>query len=175
MKNANGKVLEPRAERRGAMTDPGKFKHWFTRVAGCWCAVFLLSLCARAQYSIDWFTIDNGGGASSGGGYSLNGTVGQHDASQSSSGGNYLVSGGFWALFAVQTPGAPLLSIKLTTTNTVQVYWASPSAGWNLQANTDIATTTWVTPPEAVQDNGTIKFIIVDPPAGNRFYRLKNP
>jgi hypothetical protein len=33
-------------------------------------------------------------------------------------------------------------------------------------------TTNWVTPPESVNDNGTNKFILVAPPAGNRFYRL---
>jgi hypothetical protein len=32
-----------------------------------------------------------------------------------------------------------------------------------------------VTPPETVTDDGTIKFIIVNPPLGNRFYRLRSP
>ena len=68
-----------------------------------------------------------------------------------------------------------MLSIKLTTTNTAMIYWLSPSTGYNLQVNTNLATTNWVTPSETVQDNNTNKFIIVNPPAGNRFYRLKNP
>ena len=87
-------------------------------------------------------------------------------------GGNFSLTGGFWALYAVQTPGAPVLSIKLTTTNTAQVYWPSPSTGFNLQVNTNLASANWITPSETVQDNGTIKYIIVNPPAGNRFYRL---
>jgi hypothetical protein len=90
-------------------------------------------------------------------------------------GGNYSLTGGFWALFALQTPGAPVLSIKLTITNTAVVYWPSPSSGYNLQVNTNLATANWVTPAETVQDNGTIQFIIVNPPAGNHFYRLNNP
>src|SRR5450759_4556388 len=78
----------------------------------------------RAQsYSIDWFTIDGGGGTSTGGVYSVSGTIGQHDASEAMTGGNYSLTGGFWALYAVQTPGAPVLSIQLTTTNTVVVSW----------------------------------------------------
>jgi hypothetical protein len=126
-------------------------------------------------YSIDWYTIDGGGGTSTGGVYSVSGTIGQHDAGGPMTGGNYSVTGGFWALYAVQTTGAPLLSIRLTTTNTAQVYWTSPSIGWNLQVNTNLTSTNWVTPVESVTDNGTIKYIIINPPAGNRFYRLKNP
>jgi hypothetical protein len=139
-------------------------------------ATLLLTNTMNAQsYSIDWYTIDGGGGTSTGGVYSVSGTIGQHDASGPMSGGNFSLTGGFWALYALQTPGAPTLSIKFTTTNTVQVYWPSPSTGWNLQVNTNIAGTNWGTPPESVQDNGTIKFIIVNPPTGNQFYRLRNP
>ena len=46
-------------------------------------------LCASAQsYSIDWSTIDGGGGTSTNGQYSLSGTIGQPDASGAMSGGN---------------------------------------------------------------------------------------
>jgi len=67
------------------------------------------------------------------------------------------------------------LNIALTSTNTAIVYWSSGSAGWNLQANSNPAAGNWTTPPEPVQDNGTVRYIIVNPPAGNRFYRLKSP
>ena len=138
--------------------------------------VWLFGFQANAQsYSIDWYKVAGGGGTSTGGVYSVSGTIGQHDAGGPLTGGNYSLTGGFWALYAVQTPGAPVLSIKLTTTNTAQVYWPSPSTGFNLQVNTNLATTNWVTPAESVTDNGTIKYIIVNPPTGNRFYRLKNP
>jgi len=95
------------------------------------------------------------------------------------SGGQYSVTGGFWSLIAVvPTPGAPALSIALTPTNTVMVYWPSPSTGFNLQVNTSVAPANqgnWVTPPQSVTDNGTIKYIIVNPPAGSGFYRLQSP
>ena len=43
-------------------------------------------------------TIDNGGGTSSGGDFSLTGTIGQHDAStQISNGGDFSLANGFWA------------------------------------------------------------------------------
>jgi hypothetical protein len=126
-------------------------------------------------YSINWSTIDGGGGTSTGGVYSVSGTIGQPDAGGPMTGGNYSVSGGFWSLFAVQTPGAPLLSIRLTSTNTALVFWPSPSTGFGLQQNSSLGTTNWVTVSETVTDNGTNKFIVVNPPDGNRFYRLKSP
>ena len=132
------------------------------------------SVCAQS-YSIDWYKVAGGGGTSTGAIYSVSGTIGQHDAGGPMTGGNFSLTGGFWALYAVQTPGAPVLSIKLTTTNTAMVYWPSPSTSFTLQVNTNLATTNWVTPAESVTDNGTIKFIIVNPPVGNRFYRLRNP
>jgi hypothetical protein len=43
-------------------------------------------------------TVDGGGGSSSGEGFILTGTVGQPDAgTQTASGGEYALAGGFWA------------------------------------------------------------------------------
>jgi hypothetical protein len=126
------------------------------------------------DYAIDWSTIDGGGSTSTGGVYTVSGTIGQPDAG-TMSGGNYTLQGGFWGVIAaVQTPGAPLLSIARTTTNTVAVFWPSPSTGWTLQQNTNsVASVNWSNVTSAIQDDGTTKTLIVNPPAGNRFYRLK--
>jgi hypothetical protein len=63
--------------------------------------VFLiLASACFADYSIDWYTINGGGGRSSGGPYTLTGTIGQPDAAYSA-GGGYELLGGFW-------PGGPL-------------------------------------------------------------------
>ena|SRR5688572_9464328 len=139
------------------------------------CLAFLVcaSMAFAQSYSIDWYTIDGGGGTSTGGVYSVTGTIGQPDAGAAMAGGNYTLQGGFWAIQAVQTPGAPLLSIARTTTNTVVVFWPSPSTGFQLQQNTNsIASVNWSNAPGSIQDNGTTKMFIVNPPAGNRFYRL---
>ena len=141
-------------------------------------SVLLISSASFAQqHSIDWFTIDGGGGTSTGGVYSVSGTIGQPDASaQPLTGGNYLLVGGFWSLVAVPTPGAPLLTITLNPQlSTVTVSWPSPSPGFALQQNADLNTTNWMPAPQMVSDDGTNKFIIVNPPAGNRFYRLFKP
>jgi hypothetical protein len=138
-----------------------------------------LSFCLQAfgqSYSIDWFTIDGGGGTSTGGVFSVSGTIGQPDAGGPMTGGNYSLTGGFWSLLSVvQSPDAPRLTITFTPTNTAVVSWPSPSAGFTLQQNNDLNTANWVTPAEAVSDNGTTKHIIVNPPGGNRFYRLFKP
>ncbi len=62
------------------------------------------SSAAHAQFQIDWYTIDSGGGAASGGSFSLNGTIGQPDAA-SSAGGTFDCAGGFWSVFG--TAAAP--------------------------------------------------------------------
>ena len=141
-------------------------------------AALLLPAAASAQsYSINWYKVSGGGGMNSTGGvYSVSGTIGQHDAGGPMTGGGYSLTGGFWSLYAVQTPGAPLLSIVRTTTNTVAVFWPSPSTGWTLQQNTNgIATVNWSNAPGTIQDDGTTKTLIVNPPTGNRFYRLIMP
>ena len=90
-------------------------------------------------------------------------------------GGTFSLTGGFWSLFAVQTPGAPLLAIRVISASAAQVSWPSPSTGFTLQQNSDLNSTNWVNAPQAVSDNGTNKFITVDPSAGRRFYRLVKP
>ena len=68
------------------------------------------AISTRAQsFSIDWHSID-GGGTSTRAVYSVSGTIGQPEAG-AMSGGPYSLTGGFWALYAVQTPGAPFLSV----------------------------------------------------------------
>jgi hypothetical protein len=140
-------------------------------------ALLLLTLSVDAQtYSIDWFTTDGGGGTSTGVDYSVTGTIGQPDASGAMTGGGYSLTGGFWSLLAVQTPGAPLLTIAHTTTNTIAVSWPSPSLGFELQVNTNgLGTVNWSNAPGPIQDDGARKTLIVNPPTGNRFYRLFKP
>lgn len=137
-------------------------------------AGFVAAVVAQS-YSVDWYTVDGGGGTSSGGTYSVTGTIGQPDASGVLSGGNYSVVGGFWSYAAVQTPGAPLLTVRTTGTNTVAVSWPYPSTDFILQENPDLNTTNWTAVSATPVDDGGNRIVIVSPPAGNRFYRLFHP
>ena len=139
----------------------------------CFLALLLSLLAAHAQYAVDWFTIDGGGGTSTGGVYQISGTIGQPDAGKMS-GGNFAIDGGFWGnIAAIQTPGAPLLSIARTTTNTVAVFWPFPSTGFVLQQNTNTITSiNWSNVLTAPIDDGTTRTVIANPATGNRYYRL---
>lgn len=131
--------------------------------------------CVAQDYSIDWYSIDGGSGTSTGGVYSVTGTIGQPDAGATMSGGSYSIDGGFWGIIAaLQTPGAPLLTIRLTPANTVVISWPSSSTNFSLYYNGDLNTTNW-TLAGTPSDDGTNKTFIVNPPLGNRFFQLIKP
>jgi hypothetical protein len=139
------------------------------------CALLLLASGGRAQnYSIDWHKIAGGGSSGSGGQYTLSGTIGQHDAGGPATNSEFSVSGGFWTIFAVQTAGAPTLGIKVVGGNSVMVYWPSATTGFNLQMNPDLNPVNWTAPSQTINDDGTHKYIIIAPPTGNAYFRLKS-
>lgn len=73
------------------------------------------------QYKLTWSTIDGGGGRSSGGPYTLMGTIGQPDAAWSS-GGQYELLGGF-------LPGGPLCFVDFESFARFAEYWLEPGTG----------------------------------------------
>jgi hypothetical protein len=132
------------------------------------------TLILAQSYSIDWYKVSGGGGTSTGGVFSVSGTIGQHDAGGPMTGGNFSLTGGFWSLIAVvQTPGAPTL-IATHSGASVIVLWPSPSTGFVLQQNSDLTTTNWTTSGYTIANDGTNNSITISPPAGNLFFRLRN-
>ncbi len=102
--------------------------------------------------------------------------------------GNVIVTG--WSQTTSDGMGADLVTIKYSSispspvpltirraaTNTVIISWPSPSTGFQLQQNSNgLGSVTWSNVTGTIQDNGTNRFIIVNPPVGNRFYRLVKP
>jgi len=73
-------------------------KHWI--ILSVIALLFIMATAAYAssggEYEISFYTIDGGGGTSSGGVYEVTGTIGQHDASEPISGGTFSLFGGFW-------------------------------------------------------------------------------
>ena len=136
-------------------------------------SAFCLGVQAQS-YSIDWYKIAGGGGTSTGGTYVVSGTIGQHDAGGPMTGGNYSLTGGFWALISVvQTPGAPPLYISHSG-STVTVFWQDVS-GWSLQQNNNLAVPAgWSINSSWTTSNGT-NSLSITPPTGNLFFRLKQP
>ena len=134
----------------------------------------LIPVISLAQsYSIDWHKIAGGGGTSTNGQYAVNGTIGQPDPSSAMTGGNYSLTGGFWALIqVVQTPGLPDLIITHSG-NRVIVSW--PDTGsYTLQQNGDVAASGgWATTGYAITTATGTNSITITPPTGNLFFRLK--
>lgn len=130
------------------------------------------ALNATAQsYSIHWHTIDGGGGTSTGGVFTVNGTIGQPDAGGPLTGGGYSLIGGFWALpFAVQTPGAPALAIAPFSPGQARISWTPNTPGYVLQENVNLSTTNWVNSP-----SGASNPVIVPATLPLKAYRLRKP
>ncbi len=55
---------------------------------------------ANGGLSIDWHTIDGGGGSAAASSYQLEGTIGQPDGGHQAAGGNYQLNGGYWGAAA---------------------------------------------------------------------------
>jgi hypothetical protein len=132
---------------------------------------------AWGQYSIDWFTVDGGGAPSTGGVFTVTGTIGQPDAG-TMSGGSFSLAGGFWGVIAaVQTPGAPWLTITRTETNSLVVSWPLPAQGWVLEYTNSLGPVSnpWpqISPP--YQTNSIQAWVVEPAPGDNRFYRLHKP
>ena len=70
---------------------------WFFVLAVFLTIGWVASPASAQPYTIDWYTIDGGGGSMSGGGYTLSGTVGQPDAGGPMAGAGFTLSGGYWA------------------------------------------------------------------------------
>jgi hypothetical protein len=83
--------------------------------------ILVMSLFASADYEIDRYTIDGGGGISIGGQYIVMGTIAQHDAAYSA-GGDYELLGGFW-------PGGPVCIVDFEDFAMFAEYWLETGPG----------------------------------------------
>src|SRR5450759_2780382 len=124
------------------------------------------------SYYVDWYKIAGGGGTSTGGVYSVSGTIGQPDASGAMSGGSYSLTGGFWSLISVvQTAGLPNLTITQAG-NGVIVSW--PDTGsYTLQQNSNLAGGSWTSSVYTITTTNGTSSITIPSPAGDLFFRLK--
>jgi hypothetical protein len=126
-------------------------------------------------YAADWVTIDGGGGVSTGGEYSLSGTIGQPDAGVMS-GGKFSLIGGFWgvALARPELP-PPVLRIRRSG-NAVIVSWPNPSTGFQLQMTSSLTPLAgWINVSQTPVVVDGESHVIIPDPVEARFYRLRKP
>lgn len=97
----------------------------------------LLCGTALAQYSIDWCTVDGGGGSASGGSYSVSGTVGQPDAGDMVN-APYAGAGGFWSVLGIK----PWQRIWVEGSDVI-VAWPVAAGACQLQATDSLSEPLW--------------------------------
>lgn len=133
------------------------------------CALVVLRPVLAESYSIDWHTIDGGGGTSTSGMYGVSGAIGQPDAGIPMTNGQYSVKGGFWVLpVAVQVAGGPTLSIASAATGFATVFWTPVTNSFVLQESLSLLTTNWINSPSGATNPVTV------PVSGSvKYYRLQ--
>jgi len=141
--------------------------------------LFLLSLLLSAPalyaqpYSIDSFAIDEGGGVSAIGSYSVAGSIAEYDTYPPMVAENYILEGGFGPFFAPQIPVAPVLFIRQDGSGVV-LFWLAADSQYLLEHTATLESTNGWNPllAEPVAVNGFHSFSNSIAP-GNDFYRLR--
>ncbi len=133
---------------------------------------FLGSCAAFAgDLSVNNLRISPGGGTSSGGSYQLTTRLGQ-PTRLALGGGSFRLNTSISSLTVIQTPGAPVLDLKVIGPNLV-LSWAVPATVYRLQMNSDLAqTNAWTPVIQTPLTNQGIVSVSLPAPAGNRFFRL---
>jgi hypothetical protein len=139
--------------------------------------LLLFARSVRAQdFSFDDYSLNPGGGQSSGGDFELSGTISQPDAGDLV-GGNFALSGGFWGVVAgLTSTAAPALSVAANGSSVIVSWPQAEGDGFVLEATGaldglpggPVWTRVDVTPQAA---NGTLT-VRLPLTAGNQFYRL---
>lgn len=144
------------------------------------CAGALFNTLSHAQsggqFNLSWSTIDGGGGSSSAGQFQLSGTIGQADAG-ALTGGNFKLEGGFWSgVTLLQTPGAPILKIKLIDGGMAVISWPVSVTGFTLEETAYVAQpNSWTSTAQASVDTATEHTVAVPAAGVIKCYRLKKP
>lgn len=144
------------------------------KLCATWLLFFSAAISARAtdNFSIDWFTIDGGGGSMSGGVFVLDGTTGQPDAGPVTlASGTQFIKGGFWALdFSALGNLAPTLQLQQTGFSELTLSWYPDTPGFLLQQSLTLTPDSWTTLPSTPGNPAIL------PMSGDHlFFRLIKP
>ena len=134
----------------------------------------LLTSAASAQLSLDWWTVNGGGGTSvsTDGRFELSGTAGQPDAGAMAAGAFFL-EGGFWGGLL---PPPPSLWIVRLPSGALEVSWPAWARDYRLEQAPTVTGSPerWAAAsPVTYQNDGTRFYVTIPPPSGTQFYRLR--
>jgi len=130
-----------------------------------WCSGWL-SL-AAVPYALDWYSVDGGGGTSSGGVYVMTSTIGQPDTAVLI-GGPYQVQAGFWPGTLVPLGGEVPTLIFQFFEGELWISWDPDTPGFRLEQTDDLWLSEWISAPPGNP-------VVIPRSAGARFYRLRKP
>ena len=86
-------------------------------------------------------------------------------------GGQFSVTGGFWALpIGVPTPGSPTLLILRGTPGLARISWNPATPGFVLQMSDNLTTPNWSDAPSGAANPTTVPATLP-----SKFYRLRKP
>jgi hypothetical protein len=75
----------------------------------------------------------------------------------------------------LNSPLPPSLAFQVAPTNTLNFSWSAAWPGFELQQNSDLATTNWINVSGSTGTVAGVNQLVLPPPAGNNFYRLVHP
>ena len=135
----------------------------------------LIPVAVAQNYAITKYTIDGGGGASAGGNYVVQGTIGQPDASEASTGGKYAVTGGFWAKFIqiVPTKDGPQLTVRKLENSMVELKWKDPDNDWALTQSKTLKSADWGVSTLQIKTSNGEKSTSLSLPSKPLYFRLQ--
>ncbi len=112
-------------------------------------------------FAVTRFTIDGGGGTSSGGSYMLSGTIGQPDAGQMT-GGSYTLSGGFFLGQVNSPPSCPGDTngdgdVDVNDLNNVILDWGTDGSA----NGGDLTDATGTGPPDGIVNVNDLNAVVV--------------
>ena len=137
--------------------------------------LFGLANKASAQYQITQWSIDAGGGHSSGGSHSLTGSIGQPTARGATS-ARYKLLAGYYGIVALSPAeeGAPQLRIA-TGAREFILAWPATAKDFQLQEAPSLTTPAWSDVRQAAQLVGAEYQVRVPWQVGDRYFRLRKP
>lgn len=143
------------------------------RGLGILLAIALAPVCqihASQGYALDWFSLEAGDRTSSGGSYSVAGTIGTVDVGRTS-GGSFSVESG---VFYVATERVPLLSLALTN-RVATLYWPRSFGGFVLEQTPTLQASPlpWSKVTSSYLTNETHISVNVPMSSRIRFFRLR--
>ncbi len=127
------------------------------------------------ELKADWFSIDGGAGASTGGIYALNSAIGQADLG-AVGGGIYAFQDGFWIALVPQSETTAVLYISRASGGSLTISWTGSPSDFVLQESPILGPSAiWADVGAPVIVNGGENTVIQPAASGDRFYRLRHP